>query len=325
MNFETKNNELRKIIKEKLSPFITTDCCLLSLPYRHTNVGDFLIWQGAECLLKELSVKCVYRAPILEYNQKRIPPKTTILLNGGGSFGDTWESAPTTWRQIIKECPDNKIIILPQTVFYSDKEKLLSDADLLGRHNNLVLCARDNRSYEILKQYFHSNTILLVPDMAFYIPYNELQKYQKTKIKIKNNEKTLFLKRADKELNTDIDYSHVPKDNIDISDWITIDKRPLSFFILCKLWRLRSKAPCFQRIIDIYAYYLYKNDMIKKGVEFISKYNNVFATRLHAAILCCLLHKSFVLFNNSYGKNSSFFETWLTDLDNVMFHTQGKG
>ena len=318
MNFETKNNELRKIIKEKLSPFITTDCCLLSLPYFHTNVGDFLIWQGVECLLKELSVKCVYRAPVLEHNRKRIPPKATILLNGGGSFGDTWENAPTNWRQIIKDCPDNKIIILPQTVFYSDKEKMLSDADLFGRHNNLILCARDNRSYEILKQYFHLNTILLVPDMAFYIPFDELQKYQKTKTK--NTGKTLFLKRADKEWNEEIDYSHVPQHNTDIGDWITIDKQPLSFYVLRKLWQLRSKIPFIQKIIDIYAYYFFKQDMIKKGVDFVSKYDKILATRLHAAILSCLLHKPFAIFNNSYGKNSCFFETWLTDLDEARLY-----
>jgi len=318
MDFETKNNELRKTIKEKLSPYIIGDCCLLSLPYRHINVGDFLIWQGVECFLKELGVKCVYRAPTLEFNRKRINPDVIILLNGGGSFGDTWESAPKTWRKIIKDCPDNKIIILPQTVFYSDKEKLLSDADLFNRHKNLILCARDNRSYETLKQYFCSNTVLLVPDMAFYIPYDELQKYQKPKVK--NTGKDLFLKRNDKEYNNGIDYSHIPQNNIDISDWITIVKHPMSFFILRMLWQLKSKVSCVLGIIDIYAYYFFKSDMIKKGVTFVDKYDKVFATRLHAAILCCLLHKPFTLVNNSYGKNSCFFETWLTNLDDAEFY-----
>ena len=64
--------------------------------------------------------------------------------------------------------------------------------------------------------------------------------------------------------------------------------------------------------------------MIREGVKQISQYENIYSTRLHAAILSVLLEKQFVLFDNSYGKNSSFYETWLNDLDDVKF-IRGKG
>ncbi|MCL1946971.1 MAG: polysaccharide pyruvyl transferase family protein, partial [Chitinivibrionia bacterium] len=317
MNFEDKNVELRKIIKETLSKFIKGDCCLLGLPYFHTNVGDFLIWEGVERFLKEHNVNCIYRAQVFKYERNRISENVTILLNGGGNFGDVWEGWQGLLRQIINECPNNKIIVLPNTVFYSDKEILLADAELFGRHKNLVLCARDNKSFETLNNYFHYNTILLVPDMAFYIPYNFLRKYQKTNIK--NAGKTLFLKRIDKELNKNIDYSRFLQDDVDIADWITIDKQMFSFVILQKLSRLSQRIPAFSKILDLYAYHFFKRDMVKNGVKFINRYEKILTTRLHAAILCCLLRKHFVLFDNSYGKNSSFYETWFSDLPQIKW------
>jgi pyruvyl transferase EpsO len=59
--------------------------------------------------------------------------------------------------------------------------------------------------------------------------------------------------------------------------------------------------------------------MIREGVKQISKYENIYSTRLHVAILSVLLEKPFVFFDNSYGKNSAFFETWLSDLDGAKF------
>jgi len=316
MNFDNKNNELKAIIKERLSPFVSDNCCLLSLPYYHENIGDFLIWEGVELFLKELGINCVYRASALKYDPKRIPKNTTILINGGGSFGDIWENAISNWRQIVRNFPDNKIIILPQTVFYSDNSKLIADANLFGLHSNLVICARDNRSFDTLRKNFHSNTILLVPDMAFYMANSSF-----LKSKIKPSDRTLFLKRKDKELNQNIDFSFLPKEQIDILDWVTYERRTVFISALRKMWHVSKKKPFVFKIIDMYAHFFYRQYMVKTGVKFINNYNNIFATRLHAAILCCLLQKQFTLFDNSYGKNKCFFETWLTDLDNAQLYT----
>ena len=57
--------------------------------------------------------------------------------------------------------------------------------------------------------------------------------------------------------------------------------------------------------------------MLMEGVKFISPYKNVETERLHGCILSILLDKTIVLYDNSYGKNKSFYETWLSDLDSV--------
>jgi pyruvyl transferase EpsO len=318
MNFYHKGEELRKIIKDTLSPYINQKCCLIGLPYYHTNAGDFLIWQGVELFLKELGIPCVYRASCMTYRKSKIPENAMILLNGGGDFGDTWEEVQEFRRQIVNEFPHNKIIVLPQTVFYADQQKVMRDAEQFSHHKSLILCARDTNSYNILKQYFYANTVLLVPDMAFFIYFsNQSLQTRKTK----ETHKVLFLKRNDKEFNKTIDYSGIPKENLEVKDWSTIDNKMFSFFILRVLFWLNRRIPVFSTVIDMYALYFYKKIIIKSGIQFLNNYHKIFTTRLHGAILCCLLSKPFVLFNNSYGKNKNFYETWLQDLDNTAFYS----
>ena len=53
MNYQEKITDLRKKIKDKLSPLIDNDYVLLDLPY-HKNIGDILIWAGEIEFLKTL-------------------------------------------------------------------------------------------------------------------------------------------------------------------------------------------------------------------------------------------------------------------------------
>jgi glycosyltransferase involved in cell wall biosynthesis len=60
-------------------------------------------------------------------------------------------------------------------------------------------------------------------------------------------------------------------------------------------------------------------------IKVIHKENGGLSDARNAGILqasgeyIVLLEKPFVFFDNSYGKNSGFFETWLSDLDEVKF------
>jgi len=329
MTFTEKKKQLSQIIEDRLLPVINKngavgECVYLGLPY-YTNIGDTLIWEGTEHFLRRTGLKCLYKAANSTYSEcamKKItrrrnnPPckKILIFLQGGGNFGDLWVSHHNFRKEIIKNYPDNPIIILSQTVFYSDESKMKTDAELFANYKNLTICARDNKSYQILKNNF-KNDIILVPDMAFCIPDYKTRKYL-----LKQNNNYLFLKRRDKELNTSIDYSkYIRESEFNTHDWPSIEKTILSYFLLkCFLW-INRRLPFFNRIIDIYASILFKPDLIKIGVNFLSKYEKVCTTRLHGAILCCLLEKPCVFFDNSYGKNSAFFETWLSDLDDIMF------
>jgi len=317
MDFTKKKKQLTDVIQDTLTPLIDNDFVLMGLEYS-INIGDDLIWEGELQFLKQYLNKysllykcsqhtCIY--PNLDRN-------AIILLHGGGNFGDVWRSHQEFKRNIIKKYPYNKIIIFPQTVWYNNEQYLLEDIKVFSMHNNVTICARDKISYNILKRHFSANKILLVPDMAFCIPSKEL-----SILCSKQKNKTLFFKRSDKEYNTTMDYSKfISETEFDTHDWPSMEKLLLNcFFMRCLSWASRKIPFLFPKLTDIYASVFFKPNIINTGVKFISKYNTIYTTRLHVAILCCLLEKPCILFDNSYGKNRSFFETWLYDLDELRF------
>lgn len=304
--FLKKNN---KITYKKLFSIIDNEYIFLDLPY-YTNIGDSLIWKGTEVFLKKIPYKCLYRSSIETYITPKISKNTIILLQGGGNFGDLWRRHNDFNLRVLYEFPKNKIIILPKTVFYKDKKIMLKDAELMSKHPNLIICARDENSYTLLKNYFYKNKIILAPDMAFFISQEYLNKYKK-----KEGNKKLFLKRNDKEL-CSFSYNHyLENDNkLEIHDWPTIEYNFLFIRLFSFLKKVQKKSNSLKyinyftgKVVNLYATKVYMPKLIKIGVQFISNYNKIYTTRLHGAILGLLLEKPIVLFDNSYGKNEKFY------------------
>lgn len=315
MNFHEKIEELKSIIHQQLAPLIDNDYVLYEVPY-YNNIGDLLIWEGELHFLKSLPYSMLASHSRFTYKTcNKITSDTIILLQGGGNFGDIWRPCQDFRLKIIEQYPDNKIIIFPQTVYYNNPELMKADAEMMGRHKNLTICARDKVSYELLKKHF-TNNVLLVPDMAFCINPAQLTRYMKQARDI-----SLIVKRQDKE-QSDFDFLslHPSYKDIVTRDWPSMEKRTFTTEIGVKMTGFHRHFGAFLNFItDAYFNHYYKNQLIKTGVEFISSYKEVYTTRLHVAILCTLLEKPFYFINNSYGKNLTFYETWLQDVDNIFF------
>lgn len=311
MKATEKIPQLKKIIAELLTPLINSDYVLLDVPY-YTNIGDTLIWEGTREFLKTLPYKCLYTASVETYKYRPLPKDTVILLQGGGNFGDLWRRHQEFRQDVIKAYPNNRIIILPQTVFYNDDSVFAEDAKMLNSHKDLHICARDTKSLDYLKKALSCN-LLLVPDMAFCISQKTLDRYKQ-----KETDKALFLKRNDQEL-CEYDFSSYIAEKVEqlhIGDWPTMEKEFKTKVYLDKLVFHKEQL---KRIPDIYADLVFRPHQVKKGVEFVSQYKKVYTTRLHVAILSVLLDKKIVFFDNSYGKNRSFYETWLKDVEKLTF------
>lgn len=307
MSFQTCN-DLKKEIHLKLDGLIEEKCVLLNTP-DHINIGDQLIWQGEMDFLRSKGITPFYITSSFNFDWRELSDDTQILLHGGGNFGDIWEFYQDFRLQIIKKYRKNKIFIFPQSVEYNNKEKMRHDAAIFSSHKNLVICARDIFSYELLKENF-DNTILLVPDMAFCSDYARLRN---------ETEKTLLLKRKDREIQRNIDYDQFKE--FDIRDWPSFDNSIFNF-----IHRVHEK------LNRMFACYFVKNKngdttfgfgvlrdkeyLINKGVEFISEYDLVITTRLHGHILSLLLGIPSIMIDNNYGKNSRFYNTWLKDFQN---------
>lgn len=316
-------DKLRNIIYSTLDPLITGNYCLLDIP-DHVNIGDSLIWAGELAYLERLPYVMEYTANLYLCEEDKINPETIILLHGGGNFGDVWRHGQEFRNNIITKFPNNKIIVFPQTVYYENENILLEDAQIFNAHKNLYICARDQQSYDILTSKFYNNQILLLPDMAFCL---DLDKY----ITNATTNKSLLFKRTDKELNKNNDSGILnsmkqTKKEIDVLDWPTFKTNKLDLFVDDKLYSIERrlaylflKLPVFNKLVDSRYALWGKNNLekyLKIGIDFINEYDEVYTTRLHGYILSILLNKKVHMMDNSYGKNSRTYNTWMKDFKN---------
>lgn len=321
MDCTKKINNLKEYTFSILSPIIDNNYIYLDLPY-YSNIGDILIWKGTEEFLKTIPYKCLYKASIETYIAPRITNDIIILFQGGGNFGDIWRRHTEFCLRIIQDFPENKIIIMPQTVFYESESMQSKDAHSMAQHSNLTICARDNVTHKLLTTNFSKNKILIVPDMAFFIPITFLDKNRK-----REKNKTLFIKRNDKELQQyDFNIHLQNQKNIENHEWPSMEKKLFITLVLQFLKKLNLLFKTYKYInlitsktIDWFAINIYMPRLITIGVQFISRYKYIYSTRLHGTILGMLLYKKIIFFDNSYGKNCSFYTTWLEDVDDITF------
>ena len=169
-------------LKNKLAPIADlikdkNDVFYLDYPL-HLNVGDLLIYHGTEQFFTDHHIhvalkRSEFDMDIEELKQK-ITPNTTILLHGGGNFGDLYPQHQNLRETIIRTFPNNRVIVLPQTLFYKSQETLEKSAALFMQHQDCHLLARDERTANAFKQF--SPNVYLSPDMAHEL-YGTLKKY----------------------------------------------------------------------------------------------------------------------------------------------------
>lgn len=317
MRAKEKIERLRAEIEKQLIPLIDSDYVLWDLPY-HTNIGDTLIWQGEWNFLRKLPYKCLGYSSCNTCTFPKLSLDTIILLHGGGNFGDLWRDMQEFRLKVIERYPENRIIIFPQSVHYENIFLIKEDARKMAMHEKMVICARDLSSYNILRENF-LNKILLLPDMAFCIDLDYLQKWS-----VDEKIKTLYVRRLDKEMGCELDKENFISNEIDIRDWPSLESPSLRINMYTRLISLQQKMREYKMsnrliisLVDIMAFKKFRPLMIELGVRFISCYHLIYTTRLHVMILSVLLYKRVYFLDNSYGKNSSFYDTWLRDLDSV--------
>lgn len=302
-------NKQKNIINDLLKKLITDDYILLDLPY-YSNIGDALIWKGTEDFLSTTSYKCIYRCSLQTFVYRKLPKNIIIIMMGGGNWGDLYPHHNNFRSLILKSYPNHKIIILPQTVYYENIQNAKKDAIIFRQHKFLTIFARDKYSFNFLKNLHFSNNIKLMPDMAFYINLNWLKT-----MSMPLNGKNLFFKRIDREDKITNYTNMLELDKYDISDWPLFG---IEDPMLNHLYSLIQNNK-FNNA-DKYAIKIYLPHRIRVGVNFISQYKKIVTNRLHGAILSILLNKEIVILDNSYGKNSQYYNTWLQNVHGITLN-----
>lgn len=310
MRDELSIEKLKQVIYNELKEL---ECCkyaLFDLPY-HTNIGDGLIWEGERCFLDDIGAKCLHSSSNFTCDFPKLTDDVFVLIHGGGNVGDLYREHFDFHKKVIAQYPKQRILFFPQTIFYKDERILKEDMEFIGRHGNVTLCVRDRRSYDLVTKYF-SGVVKLVPDMAFAIP--------KKCVDIPVGSKTLAIIRKDGELD---DKSSDFFANIvaDKKDWPTFYHRPFDgTFVYKSLAKLAHwQVWGFKTILNVYCRKYFSVNLLRIGLSFFTPYKEIYTTRLHGCILGILTGRKIFLLDNSYGKNSSFYETWLKEFEGVDY------
>jgi pyruvyl transferase EpsI len=142
-----------------------------------SNIGD----HAQVIAIRQWLSKHFPEIPILEINKEEVLSAKSVLrknikiddiifLHSGGNLGDRGVLSEVGRRWMIDTFTANRIISLPQTVFFSDTERGIEEKELSSRiynhHPNLTIIGRDPISAEIAGGLFENATILCIPDFV---------------------------------------------------------------------------------------------------------------------------------------------------------------
>ena len=283
--------------------------------------GDHAIWIGEKIFLKTLKVEVAHQCSLETYDKAAMAAALgsgTILMHGGGNFGDTYSYQQFRHR-ILTEFPDNKIVIFPQTVMFFTDFSIKQSAELFSAHTDVTIAVRDVLSLRILEKIFWLSSA--DGSRARYGIYDWPQARQikpvfgvvwlsrtdtegvhgalipKTIAPLEIRQKNIDLGRYDDGIPT-IVQADIAGSMLFVTDWYrcTLDQQGLD----------RYKMLSFDQRSQFW---------LDRAFRILSSGHVVITDRLHAHILCTLMGIPHVLLNNNYGKNFLFFETWCRPLD----------
>ena len=143
----------------------------------HGNIGDSAITLAEQQILSEQFPE-YFQVEIstYEFNQKEaylhaiLNPEDIIFVNGGGNMGDRYIEEEELHRKIVREFPNNKIVIFPQTISFSTSEQgaqeIAKSARVYNSHKDLTLFVRGETSLAFAQKYFDKVKTILMPDVV---------------------------------------------------------------------------------------------------------------------------------------------------------------
>lgn len=100
----------------------------------------------------------------------RARPNDLVFLHSGGNLGDRGIWSETARRILIEILPNNRIVSLPQTIYFSDTPVGAYQSDvssaLYGQHGHLTVMGRDEVSSTLAQSLFPHSQILTMPDFV---------------------------------------------------------------------------------------------------------------------------------------------------------------
>ena len=159
---------------------------IITLAADYQNIGDIAITIAQKMWLEDnFPGYEVIDFPISETVNslkalKSVVEKDDIITTiGGGNITELYWDIELCRQLIIKEFPNNKIISFPQSVFLNDEKKFKKTVAVYSKHKDLTLVAREKITYDIFKNNFKENKVLLTPDIVLYLKCERLKYWNK--------------------------------------------------------------------------------------------------------------------------------------------------
>lgn len=305
-------NETRTVLKRHVAP--GERVALLDFPLHH-NAGDSLIWVGQTNYLDELGVKLRYVSDLFTHSDEMLRDRlgsSTILLHGGGNFGDRWSTVQRFRERIVAAHPHNKIVGLPQGIDYADPDELEKTAAVYAQHPDLTLLLREQRSYEIALDHFPHNRVDFCPDLAFgahIAPDTSAPSVDVVKLLRVDSEK------ADHGA-VEIQHSSVQYDwglrgrNVAVWHALTVPTRITHSYPKATAAMYPALSRSYPRIAAL---------NIRVAQRILSQGSVVLTDRLHAAVLAAMMGKQVIAMDNANKKVSGIYTAYLHRFDNVRY------
>jgi pyruvyl transferase EpsO len=264
----------------------------------HGNVGDSLIYSGVMELFDILKVRVV--DSVSAYEPERIKnmvleDDVVIVCQGGGNFGDIY-TLHQGFRHLILDCfPNNKIILMPQSIHYDNVSIFKRDCQRYRMAPNYFIFVRDEHSYDSMMAEGVDN-VFLCPDIATLL----LGKFDRVRV---HGKRTLYFMRKDVEAKNQGDTTK-GVDWVDIINPVTTCSFGLASYLIKKNNRLN---------ISYLTHFLVKVHhflLVNQACKYFSKFDTVQTDRLHGLIFSQLLNMQCEALDNSYGKLARYIKKW---------------
>lgn len=212
-----------------------------------------------------------------------------IVMQGGGNMGFYYFGAEQNRRSIIKNFPENPIIIFPSTIDYGTSPRAIQELNnsikIYGKHKNLTICAREQKSYSAMKELYKNNQIILVPDIVLSLNMPDFD--------LKRDKIGLCLRRDIEKTNlsNEIFDKFKNESKFVVTDNVSVEKNITS--------EMREKI------------------FIDKLKEFAS-YEVVITDRLHTMIFCTITKTPCLFLDNSNGKVNGVYSLWIAEKCNYI-------
>lgn len=266
----------------------------------HSNVGDHLITKGEyQFLQKYLSEYKIVEITQNQYMNRRgeiiptIRKDDVLLICGGGFLGSLWEFELSIVEYIMLDFKENKIIILPQSMYYEDNAfgefRKKRDTEIYREQNDLHICFRERFSKDRFDSLENDNVkTYLIPDMALNLDFSGIDN-MRTSI--------TFCFRTDKEqiLNS--------SECEELKEYF-IEKNELLV-----VTSMLNDEPVG---LD------FREEAIQEKLSIFMKSKLVITDRLHCMIACAITGTPCIALNNLTRKVEGVY-AWIRDINYIRF------